>query len=163
MIQKFIDWLIARAERTPYEHIGDYMERWWLVPYNRLGIACRLHHILRSDDERAFHDHPWLYLTIILRGGYFEIKPVYDRSGLYIGTTRQWYGPGSFILRRAKSWHRLEIRPNHTAWTLFITGPKRQSWGFMIQPNNKTYWREYLNDYRIDVRAQEDVDSTNSK
>jgi len=156
MIQQFIDWLIARARRTPYTHINDYMERWWLIPYNRFGFAVRLHHILRSDDDRAFHDHPWPYLTIILRGGYTEVKPMFDRSGLYLGEARRWFGPGSIIARRARSWHRLEVPPGETAWTLFITGPQRQRWGFLAQPRHKIHWREYTNDYRIDQRAQED-------
>jgi hypothetical protein len=30
-----IDWLIARAKRTPYYHLDDYMMRWWLVPYRQ--------------------------------------------------------------------------------------------------------------------------------
>jgi len=152
-----IDRLIARAQRTPYTHIDDYMQRWWLIPYNRFGIAMRLHHILRSDDDRAFHDHPWPYLSIILRGHYTEVRPWYDPSEFYVGTIRRRYGPGSFLWRRARSWHRLEVAPGETVWTLFITGPKRQSWGFLPEPNTKIYWRDYLKDYTHDERAQEDV------
>jgi hypothetical protein len=158
VIGKLIDRLIARARRTPYQHIGDYMERWWLIPYSRFGIACRLHHILKSDDDRAFHDHPWPYLTVVLRGGYTEVKPRYDRSGFYLGESRRWYGPGSVIFRRAKSWHRLEIPPGASAWTMFISGPKRQSWGFLPHTTTKIYWREYLNDWASDERVREDLD-----
>lgn len=145
MLNKLIDWLIARARRTPYFHLDGYMERWWLLPYNRFGLAVRLHHILRSDDARAFHDHPWPYLTIILRGGYCEVRPLYDRSGLYLGETRRWHGPGTVLLRRARAWHRLELAPGLTTWTLFITGPKRQNWGFLVAPEHKVSWRRYMN------------------
>lgn len=155
--QRLIDWLIALAKRRPYVHLNGYMERWWLIPYNRTGFAVRMHHILRSDHDRAFHDHPWWYLTIILRGGYTEVRPVYDRSGIYLGPTQRWYGPGSVIIRPARSWHRLEVPPGETAWTLFLTGPKRQGWGFLPDPNIKVPWRRYMNDYALDERQAEDL------
>lgn len=143
-----VDWLIRWAMRTPYRHIPGYMERYWILPYKRfVPIAARLHHILRSDDDRAFHDHPWPYLTIILRGGYTEVRPVYDTDGIYLGESRQWRGAGTVLFRSAKSWHRLEVPEGETAWTLFITGPKRQRWGFMVAPEQKVYWRQFLGDY----------------
>lgn len=167
-------WLLRRASLTPYYHLAGYMDRYWLVPYRAhlesaagtgcgpvsfwrrplawvlqcLGIAVRIHLILRSDDDRAFHDHPWPYLTVILRGGYYEVRPQFDKSGIYQGATRKWHGPGSVLLRRARSWHRLELPPDGVAVTLFITGPKRQAWGFMPSPQtNKVYYRQYLEDY----------------
>lgn len=82
------NWLIKRAQRTPYMHIlspdGDtvYMWRWWLFnPYNRktnkprwdwLPFSIRVHHIARPDYDEHCHDHPWDARTIILRGGYTE-------------------------------------------------------------------------------------------
>lgn len=150
LFDKIAHSLIARARRTPYVHLPDYMERYWLLPYKKIPgdfIAARVHHILRSDNDRAFHDHPWPYVSVILRGGYTEVRPLYDKSGLYLGTTSRWYGAGSVIARRAKSWHRLELAPGCTTWTLFITGPKRQSWGFMPDPETKVYWRRYLDDF----------------
>jgi hypothetical protein len=72
--------------------------------------------------------------TVILRGGYTEITPVYDHSGIYTGARRKSYGPGSVLMRRAAHQHRLELPAGETAWTLVITGPKVQEWGF-IQPD----------------------------
>lgn len=164
--------LIRRAMRTPYAHIGDYMERYWLVPYRdakrsdepipgcgpvsfwrrplawliqRFGIAVRIHHIKRSDDDRAFHDHPWWYVTVILRGGYHEVTPVFA-SGMYECNKSSYCSAGTVLFRRATSWHRLEIDNlwGEPTWTLFITGPKTNSWGFLVEPNHKIYWREYL-------------------
>src|SRR6266478_4256458 len=31
-----------------------------------------LHHIMRSDYDRAMHDHPWSFKSILLWGGYRE-------------------------------------------------------------------------------------------
>lgn len=159
MKAKAVDYLIRRAMRTPYFHLDDYMERYWLVPYayidpvsffkrpiawilQRFGIAIRVHHILRSDDARAFHDHPWWYCTIILRGGYTEVRPRFS-SGIYEGDQRRRHDAGSILIRPAESWHRLELPRGETAWTLFITGPRRNRWGFLIQPRFKQYYRDY--------------------
>jgi hypothetical protein len=145
------EWIIRRAMRTPYVHLAGYMERFWLIRIGRRGggesgpyplIGARVHHILRSDSDRVFHDHPWPYLTIILRGGYWEVRPVLvDNVVSY--TVRTWHGAGSVLLRRANSWHRLELPEGQTAWTLFCTGPKVQHWGFLVG-RHKVGWRKYL-------------------
>ncbi len=147
-----VDKLIERAKRTPYSHLAGYMERYWVWnPYaegpgarHSLLPSLRLHHILRSDDDRAFHDHPWPYLTLVLRGGYWEIRPHYDTSGIYVCEVRKWHGPGSILWRPANSWHRLELPDGQTAWTLFTTGAYRQTWGFLPNPVAKIPYREYL-------------------
>lgn len=164
-----IDWLINRAKRTPYFHLEGYMRRWWLVPFDkegsgsadgtgpvsfwrrpitwvlqRFGIAIRVHEILRSDEDRDPHDHPWPYLTIILRGGYWESR--YSPDGHQ--TECKWHGPGSVLYRPAGSWHRLDLAPDGTGGeqmttTLFITGRYCQGWGFNVG-GKKVPYREYL-------------------
>lgn len=115
----------------------------WRRPFTRLlqktGIAARVHHILRSDRGRAPHDHPWPYLTIILRGGYWE--HVYDEEGFWRDV--HWRGPGSVLFRPAKSLHKLEVQPGQTAWTLFITGRKQQTWGFKPPGAPKVPYYDY--------------------
>lgn len=154
--EAFVDYLIKRSAATPYWHLEGYMERFWIMPYRYMRKhrnkpwhwhfwlpAVRLHHILRSDDDRHFHDHPWWFLTIILRGGYWEIKPVYH-EGIYTGESRTWYGRGSIRFCRATTWHRLEIPEGVDTWTLFTTGRWRQKWGFLINPDFKMYSKEYF-------------------
>lgn len=158
--------LVGRARQTPYFHLDGYMERYWLCPYKdperpgcgpvrfsqrplswllqRFNIAARIHHVLASDPGRDFHDHPFSYITIVLKGGYWEVTPVYNKSGLYQGEQWQWFPPGSILFRRAKSLHRLEIPRYRPCTTLFITGPKSQDWGFVDPRQGKTHWRLYL-------------------
>ncbi len=109
----------------------------WLL--QRFDIAVRVHHILRSDEGRDPHDHPWPYLTAILKGGYFEHRFNSD------GTERsvKWHGPGSVLFRPANSWHMLKLPPGQTAWTLFITGKYQQGWGFLTATGKESY-RTYL-------------------
>jgi len=115
----------------------------WRRPFTRLvqmcGIAARVHEILRSDLGREPHDHPWAYLTVILKGGYWEER--YDAAGKLVST--KWHGPGSVLFRRANSWHKLIVPEGQVATTLFITGSKSQSWGFNVE-GKKVPYREYL-------------------
>lgn len=136
---KLVDWIIERAQRTPYFHLEGYMERWWLFRlfpmYGHYAwLSARVHHILRSDYDRALHDHPWWYITIILKGGYWEVTPK--------GT--KWYGPGRIRFARAKSQHRLVVPKGEDAWTLFIHGPKSRDWGFQISETEWVYWKDYV-------------------
>lgn len=125
--------------RKPDFVIGDpdrpYLLRWWLIPRNRW-FNVYLHHILRSDDDRALHDHPWWNLSIVLKGGYEEVTP----AGTF------WRRPGSLVLRRATARHRLilPIRGGgiRYCWTLFITGPKVRDWGFWCQ-QGWVHWRDF--------------------
>lgn len=94
----------------------------------KLGYAVRVHEILRSDDGRDPHDHPWPYLTIILRGGYWETR--YNAAGEKI--SRRWHGPGSIMYRPAGSWHRLDVPNGMVTTTLFITGRYVDTWGFNV-------------------------------
>ena len=72
-MKKLVQLLGLRA----YQHLDGYMERWWLVEAaaDKTRKAMRLHHVLRSDLDRALHDHPWDNASLLLRGGYWEVVP----------------------------------------------------------------------------------------
>lgn len=54
---------------------GDwYMDRWYIIPRNRW-FNIYLHHLMRDDDPTALHDHPWWNISIVLKGGYYEVMP----------------------------------------------------------------------------------------
>ncbi len=60
-----------RLYRSDIGFNTPYMERWILdTPWGTL----RLHHILRSDDDKACHDHPFAFSSL-LTGGYTEFAP----------------------------------------------------------------------------------------
>jgi hypothetical protein len=72
-MESLIRWLGLK----PYQHLTNYMQRWWLVQAadGKCHKAARLHHILRSDLDRALHGHPWDNASLLLRGGYWEVVP----------------------------------------------------------------------------------------
>lgn len=132
-------WLARRAMRVaevrPPDHViggadDPYLRRWWLIPRNRFANIY-LHHFVRSDDDRALHDHPWVSVSIILTAGYREHMPTRIADRL----------PGAIVARRAKAAHRVELR-HGPAWTIFLTGPRVRQWGFHC-PNGWRHWREF--------------------
>jgi hypothetical protein len=91
------------------------------------------------------HDHPWPYATLILKGGYWEWIPQFDKNGKKFGEIAHWRGPGHFRICSSNSYHRIELDPEVTAWTLFMPGPQKREWGFLV--NNKWIHNEqYLQD-----------------
>ena len=128
-------------DRTSNE---PYLERYYLFLKDRdtFPFNIFLHKFLKSDPDDV-HDHPWPYFTIILRGGYWEWIPEFNGQGEKIGETAHWRGPGSFRWCSADSYHRIELDPNVTAWTLFMPGPKQRDWGFLVK-NKWVQWEQYL-------------------
>ena len=113
-------WTVFVRGALTAPHLGHYMRRWiWTTPVGTL----RLHNILRSDNDRHLHDHPWDYWSLLIRGEYIE----HQAHGARVHRRAP-----SLAFRRAETAHRLEvIRP---AWTIVSTGPRRREWGF---------WTEY--------------------
>lgn len=128
------------ATTEPDVVIGEasdpYLLRWWVIPRNPF-FNLYLHHVLRSDDDRALHDHPWVNMSYIVDGAYTEITP---------GNVRTIRPEGTFKARWAKAQHRLELHASHgevfPCVTLFATGPRLRRWGFQC-PKGWVYWRDF--------------------
>lgn len=105
-----------------------YIVRYILFRVPWFGIF--LHHIMRSDYDRALHDHPWGFISIILTGAYKEHTP----QGV------QEYRRGAILFRPAKWLHRLEL--SEPMWSLVIVGRKARKWGFMVD-QSWCWWRKY--------------------
>jgi hypothetical protein len=151
---RMVDWLIRRAQRTPYTHIpsrdgqSTYMRRWWL--FNAYGKdidgsqqparwpwlpSVRIHHICQPDVDRHLHDHPWNARTIVLRGWYVE--------QLQGSTLTKWRTPGYTGRLLHGQYHRIHHVNDGGTWTLFITWRQRGDWGFLVD-GKKVPWRQYL-------------------
>lgn len=148
----FFNWLESSGRhRIIMDRTGTrpYMHRYYLLFKDKINefdegpklpFNIMLHHIVLSDQD-GFHDHPWWYFTLILKGGYIEETP----DGI------RWRGPGHFRISSPKSLHKLRL-PNilhgdpadDGAWTLFIKGPKVREWGFIRPDGAWEYWRTYL-------------------
>lgn len=100
-----------------------YLIRWVL----NLGLfSIRVHHWIRSDDKRYFHDHAWWFLTLVLWGDYIDVS---KRDGWYA-----YHDPlcmGQIRFRPAMHRHYVVV-PKGGCWTLLLTGPPIRNWGFWV-------------------------------
>jgi hypothetical protein len=129
-----------------------YLERYYIFLKDRKHFPFNvfIHKFLKSDPDDV-HDHPWPYATLILKGGYYEWVAKFNSLGEKISEERMWRGPGHFRVCRATSYHRIELDPNVTAWTLFMPGPQRREWGFLVNNkwiHNDQYLKEMKNEDR---------------
>ena len=166
--------LIARvATRRPPDFIvgadnpdGAYLLRWYLTPwrtwYNRIPEDQQnlwhkfvnrwlpnvyLHQFLRDDDDRALHDHPWAWCSILLRGGYIE--HTIEQGGIHRRLLRE---APSIKISGPRRAHRVELLADGVTrryaagapcWTLFITGPRVRAWGFHCPERGWVHFRDF--------------------
>lgn len=145
-------WLVRRAQRTSYAHIYSpdgrdiYMARYWLFNaypwpsgskrawWREMLPSMRVHHIMRPDDDRHLHDHPWNARTFILEGHYVE-----EREGGKIAVRLS----GTTARIRHGEYHRITQVSRNGVWTLFVTWKYRGTWGFKVD-GRKVPWKDYL-------------------
>jgi hypothetical protein len=104
------------------EHLGlqscPYLIRWRLeAPYG----SIRLHHWLGPDDDRAFHDHPWDFVTFVIKGGYKDFN---DNAIEHLKAP---------TVQHRSAFHKHTVVPDlGGCWTIVVTGPKIRHWGFWL-------------------------------
>jgi hypothetical protein len=113
----------------------QYLRRWFVIPRNPV-FNIYLHQFLRSDDDRALHDHPWWNVSLLLDNEYVE--NTITAGGI---NHRIRYSAGDLKFRSAKYAHRVELT-NGSCWSLFITGPRVRDWGFHC-PTRWVPWQEF--------------------
>ena len=120
--------IMDRVDNEPY------LERYYVFLRDRTWFPFNvfLHKFLKSDPDDV-HDHPWPYATLILKGGYYEWIPQFNADGSKSCEVRKWRGPGHFRICGANSYHRIELAPGVTPWTLFMPGPQKREWGFLVK------------------------------
>lgn len=130
--------MIARLiRRLPHREIhqtgaNDHLllRRYFILRTKWLGIY--VHELVADDYDRALHDHPWSFLSIILSGQYSEVT---NQPGA------KHYHRGSVKFRPAEYCHQLYAVYEPT-WTLVIRGRRRREWGF-ITPKGWMRWDTY--------------------
>ena len=157
LFDKLANRLIAVADRRPPDFvIGEerdpYLRRWWLLPRNPV-FNIYLHHFMRSDDDRALHDHPWINVSVLLRGSYLEVTPRHPRHYPEILSTRLTMRSADhwrlrFAARLPSAAHRVALLTDSEGrpvpvWTLFITGPRVREWGFLC-PKGWRPWQKFV-------------------
>jgi len=121
------------------EAMGDqkdpYLYRWTFLFF---GFSIRIHHWIRSDDKRFFHDHATDLISIVLKGRYTNVTPNGKIS----------CKAGSIWSAKAAWRHYLDI-PKEGAWTLLLCGRPYHKWGFWTKPDQKMRPLRYFHKFGI--------------
>ena len=97
-------------------------------------FSIRLHHWLKSDDQRFPHDHPWWFFSLVLWGSYWDLTE-------HSATLRKWmtvcYYPHT---------HKHKVKVSRPCWTLLLTGLVKHRWGFFVDGEfvpKKEYFKKW--------------------
>lgn len=129
-------WLWFRRVHIGRSDGDTYLQRFILLrcPWG----AVYLHRFFRGDEDKCIHDHPWHFVSLILKGGYWEKTP---------GGALTWCRPLSIRFCPAAHRHRVILDEFRTGnvWTLILTSTKVRSWGFWTDRGRVWVgWREFL-------------------
>ena len=113
-----------------------HFKRWRLLQTPWFGIY--IHHILKSDEDKHAHSHPWNFTGLILKGGYTEM--VYKSCFAYEEYDRECW---SWYSHKAEEFHKIELW--EPVWTLVFVGKRQPTWHYLTEDgvvDHETY-REY--------------------
>jgi len=153
------------TEKLGYEDC-PYLIRWTFIIF---GYSIRIHHWLRSDDNRFFHDHSADLLSIVLKGWYWNVKPFVPNlspndevephvvsteisgvkaSGLTTKNVNPFYVEGIF-----NSWHNF-FHMGKSIWFSraedqhYLKIPKGGAWTLMFEGRPRIKWGFFVNGHK---------------
>jgi hypothetical protein len=156
----WLSWLLGK-EVWRWKHISraDGRPYLWRFTLMRLPFVCIYFHSFAGSDDVCQHDHPWPFVSFVLRGGYWEwvraelaaprdLRCAGDFIELPDGriSMRVWRRPGSVLFRPAIFLHRIEPVVGKPCWSLVITGRRVREWGFLTV-FGWMHWKNY--DYAV--------------
>lgn len=150
------------------DNVREYLHRYYPVwpdgsvrQKKNIAFNPLIHQFMLSDDP-VFHDHPWdNYISIILKGGYWEHTPwgTFKRTTGHVRKVdcevmRHWCDDRDAPLLRANL-HWAEVFKPGKTWTLFIRGRTTHEWGFVPEPRTGEWIQheKYLEMMRKDKNA----------
>lgn len=154
-----------------------YLRRYYLMPRIHGIRRYFLHAILRSDNDRDPHDHPWSFRTKILHGAYIEhiwfptlsqeeIDEILASDDRIYQVSEREYArvalPGTVLDNPATHTHKVEIV--EPVWSLFAAGEREQEWGFWtLDPAgdyNKDSWMDHESYLKLPNHGEEERNGT---
>lgn len=71
LIERILNRLFNKKEIVNCDR-DTYLHRWYLTPRSSTLFGIFIHKFIRSDEDRAVHDHPWNFIVIPIWRGYYE-------------------------------------------------------------------------------------------
>jgi hypothetical protein len=106
------------------------MVRYRLVQTPWFGIY--LHRLNTPDRRDTLHDHPWPFISIVMRGDYREWLGAPGPDGLRVASSGRRRRAGSVRWMRKTDAHTIYQLLRVPTWTLLLVGRRRPepSWGY---------------------------------
>lgn len=125
---------MERFEVPNYDDDGTYLTRWRIIQTPL--CALYLHRLSGPDPRTTLHDHPWNFLSVVLRGGYIERR--LDPSTTEVDEQHRvrW-----FNRVRANDAHAIVTLKRTPTWTLLLVGRRRRTWGYWELDEDPGFWR----------------------
>lgn len=162
--KRFKNFQIRWAEKLGYED-NPYLIRWTFILF---GYSMRIHHWIKSDDNRYFHDHASDLLSIVLKGHYWNVKPIepdknpddmvkepfFQIDDICIGGEVQVKNEKPFYVEGIfNSWRNL-INLNKSIWFSkaedkhYLKIPEGGAWTLMFEGKSRHKWGFYVNGHK---------------
>jgi hypothetical protein len=90
------------------------------------------------DPRATLHDHPWSFLSIIVRGGYIE-----RRLDPMTMTVDHWHVVRWWNRVRALDAHSIRSLLRNPTWTLLFVGRRRRTWGYLESEGYGWIWTQF--------------------
>ncbi len=115
--------LLVKEIRSKQGELHFQRYRLFSSPWLRLYI----HKICKSDEDAHTHDHPWNFLSLILRGGYYEEWAEEPRWNI---TKAAYRSRGTVVRHKRSDSHKLRL--SRPVWTMVLAYGRRQDWGYRV-------------------------------
>ena len=161
--KKFKNFQIRWAERLGYPD-KPYLIRWTFIIF---GYSVRIHHWIKSDDNRYFHDHSADLLSIVLKGFYWNVKPIDpDKNPNDMIVEREWidyYGARCkegtnnqkhcYVEGIFNSWNNFLHMGRSICFSKaedrhYLRIPKGGAWTLMFEGRPRHKWGFYVNGHK---------------
>jgi hypothetical protein len=135
-------WALNERMVIPCEDGSDYLIRRRLIQTPLFGVY--VHQLLGPDKEDP-HDHPWSFVSVVLRGGYtedFYPFPHLAAARVVPFFRRQEWRRGSAHRMGTATAHRITHVLPGTVSLIFV-GRRKREWGFFPAGGGWVPWKEY--------------------
>ena len=137
-------WAFMETFRVPHFDLDeDSLVRLRVIQTPWFGIY--VHRIGTPDSRPTLHDHPWNFVSIVLRGGYDEAVPPVSGGDFYAVTRHV----RRVNRKRAEDFHWIDRLDRTPTWTLMLVGRRRRTWGYLDRDGTWTAFNEHPHDARF--------------
>lgn len=115
---------MERFEVPDYDGDGNYLTRLRIIQTPWFGVY--LHRFDGPDPRPTLHDHPWNFVSLVLRGGYTE-----RRLNPADMTVNERHRVGFLNVMRTHDAHAIVRLWRQPTWTLMFVGRRVRTWGYL--------------------------------